>query len=39
MIRGMHGMGTGELTGLAGKLSVDIVDGKHLYTFEYALPA
>ncbi|HET7792180.1 MAG TPA: DUF3224 domain-containing protein [Rhizobacter sp.] len=31
--------GTGELTGLAGRLAIDIVDGKHLYTFDYTLPA
>jgi hypothetical protein len=34
--------GTGELRGLAGRMKIDIVEGKHLYTFEYgfeALPA
>jgi hypothetical protein len=31
--------GTGELTGLSGKFSIDIKDGQHFYTFEYALPA
>lgn len=31
--------GTGELTGLAGTLTIDIVDGKHLYTMDYTLPA
>ena len=31
--------GTGELTGLTGKMSIDIVDGKHFYTFDYALDA
>ncbi len=29
---------TGELTGLTGKLSITIKDGKHFYDFEYALP-
>ena len=29
--------GTGELAGLSGSLAVDIVDGKHLYTFDYTL--
>ena len=29
--------GTGELTGLSGTLGIDIADGKHHYTFEYAL--
>ena len=30
--------GTGELVGLAGKMTIDIVDGKHSYGFEYTLP-
>jgi hypothetical protein len=30
--------GTGQLLGLAGKLTITIVDGKHLYDFEYTLP-
>jgi hypothetical protein len=30
--------GTGQLAGLAGKMSINIVDGKHLYDFEYTLP-
>jgi hypothetical protein len=29
--------GTDQLTGLAGKMSINIVDGKHLYDFEYML--
>lgn len=29
--------GTGELVGLAGKLVIDIVEGKHLYAFDYTL--
>jgi hypothetical protein len=29
--------GTGELAGLAGKMTINIVDGKHLYDFEYTL--
>jgi hypothetical protein len=29
--------GTGELKGIAGKMTIEIVDGKHLYSFEYAL--
>jgi Protein of unknown function (DUF3224) len=28
--------GTGELAGLAGKMTIIIVDGKHSYEFEYA---
>jgi hypothetical protein len=30
--------GTGELTGLTGKMLIDISDGKHFYTFDYSLP-
>ena len=29
--------GTGRLAGLAGKMTVDIADGKHSYEFEYTL--
>jgi hypothetical protein len=29
--------GTEELVGLAGTMTIDIVDGKHLYGFEYTL--
>lgn len=29
--------GTGQLVGLAGQMSIDIVDGKHFYEFEYTL--
>jgi hypothetical protein len=31
--------GTGELKGIVGKMRIDIVDGKHLYTFDYELGA
>jgi hypothetical protein len=27
--------GTGDLTGISGRMTIDIVDGKHLYTLEY----
>ena len=30
--------GTGQLVGLAGKMKINIVDGKHFYEFEYTLP-
>jgi hypothetical protein len=30
--------GTGQLTGLAGKMNIIIADGKHTYDFEYTLP-
>jgi len=30
--------GSGELTGLAGAMVIDIANGKHSYVFEYALP-
>jgi len=29
--------GAGELAGLAGRMTIDIVDGKHFYTLEYTL--
>lgn len=29
--------GSGELTGIAGKMRIDIVEGKHLYAFDYTL--
>ena len=29
--------GTGELSGLAGSMTIDITGGKHYYTLEYAL--
>ena len=31
--------GTDELVGLAGKMTINIVDGKHLYEFDYTLVA
>ena len=31
--------GTDQLVGLAGKMTINIVDGKHFYDFEYTLPA
>ena len=30
--------GTGELAELTGRMSIDIVDGAHFYTFDYELP-
>ena len=30
--------GTGELTGIAGKMDIKISDGKHFYEFDYTLP-
>ncbi|MFS8136811.1 MAG: DUF3224 domain-containing protein [Thermomonas sp.] len=29
--------GTDDLTGLRGRIAIDIVDGKHFYTFDYSL--
>jgi hypothetical protein len=29
--------GTGELKGISGKMTIEIVDGKHLYNFEYGI--
>ncbi|HXM60166.1 MAG TPA: DUF3224 domain-containing protein [Terriglobales bacterium] len=30
--------GTGQLVGIAGKMTITIADGKHSYDFEYTLP-
>jgi Protein of unknown function (DUF3224) len=30
--------GTGQLVGLTGKMTIDIVAGKHFYAFEYSVP-
>lgn len=30
--------GTGELTGLEGRLDIRVADGQHFYAFDYALP-
>jgi len=30
--------GTDQLTGITGKMTIDIADGKHSYGFEYTLP-
>jgi hypothetical protein len=30
--------GTDQLTGLTGAMTIDIVDGKHFYGFDYTLP-
>jgi hypothetical protein len=30
--------GTEEFAGLSGNLSIEIVDGKHFYSFDYTLP-
>lgn len=32
------GSGTDELAGLAGTFTLNVVDGEHLYQFEYSLP-
>ena len=31
--------GTGQLTGISGKMTIIIADGKHSYDLEYTLPA
>jgi len=31
--------GTGQLAGLAGTMTINVVDGKHLYAFDYTLAA
>jgi hypothetical protein len=30
--------GTGELSGIAGKMSIQIVEGRHFYEMDYTLP-
>jgi Protein of unknown function (DUF3224). len=30
--------GTNQLTGLTGKMMIEIADGKHFYDFEFELP-
>jgi hypothetical protein len=30
--------GTGQLTGISGSMSIDVIEGQHQYTFEYTLP-
>ncbi len=30
--------GTDQLTGLSGKMTIEITGGKHLYDFEYSIP-
>ena len=31
--------GTGELKGITGKMTIEIVEGKHLYAFDYSFEA
>ena len=31
--------GTGQLSGLRGRMAIEIVEGKHFYTFDYELDA
>jgi len=31
--------GTGELRGIAGRMNIEIIEGKHYYTFEYSFEA
>ena len=30
--------GTDELAGISGRMTIDVSGGKHLYTFDYAIP-
>jgi hypothetical protein len=30
--------GTGDLVGISGTMTIDIKDGRHVYTFDYSLP-
>ena len=36
-VRVVPDSGTGELEGLRGRMQIDIVEGKHLFTFDYEL--
>jgi hypothetical protein len=31
------GSGTGDLAGLSGQMAIEITDGRHFYSFDYAL--
>lgn len=37
-IRVVPGSGTGQLTGIEGYFTLSVIEGKHLYEFEYRLP-
>ena len=37
MISVVPDSGTGELAGLAGTMTIDIVDGAHFFEFDYTL--
>lgn len=37
-IRVVPGSGTKDLAGISGEFRLSIVDGKHIYEFEYSLP-
>ncbi len=39
VIRVVPDTGTEGLAGISGALTIEIVDGKHFYTFDYRLPA
>lgn len=38
-VKVVPGSSTGELTGLAGAMTIIVADGKHSYTFDYSLAA
>lgn len=38
VLRVVPDSGSGELTGLAGTMTIRIVDGQHFYAFDYTLP-
>ncbi len=38
-VKVVPGSGTGDLTGIAGTMTIKIVSGKHSYQFDYTLPA
>jgi hypothetical protein len=38
-VKVVPGSGTGDLTGIAGTMTIKIAGGKHSYVFDYTLPA
>ena len=38
-VKVVPGSGTGDLTGIAGTMTIKIASGKHSYQFDYTLPA
>jgi hypothetical protein len=39
LVKVVPGSGTGDLTGIAGTMSIAVANGKHSWKFDYSLPA